>query len=210
MDKDLFRERLSSLLKKKNIKQAQLSKLSGISASSISDWLKGKYSPKQDKIEILANILKVNSLWLAGISKIRTPLSTTSTTNISNLSTKINKIPLLGEICAGDGIFVEENFENYIYNDQIKGADFALTVKGDSMTEAGIFEGDVVFIKKTSLVRNGAIAAVLLLDSNEATIKKFYKKDTHVLLQPCNSHYEPIITKDVLILGECIGIFRKF
>ncbi|MBF0845912.1 LexA family transcriptional repressor, partial [Streptococcus danieliae] len=80
--------------------------------------------------------------------------------------------------------------------------DFALTVKGDSMTEAGIFEGDVVFIKKTSLVRNGAIAAVLLLDSNEATIKKFYKKDTHVLLQPCNSHYEPIITKDVLILGE--------
>lgn len=208
MNKDLFRERLANLLKEKNIKQSQLAKLSGITASSISDWLKGKYSPKQDKIEIIANILDVNSLWLAGISKVSTPITTTQIN--TNSSIKVDKIPLLGEICAGDGIFAEENFEDYIYNNQIKEADFALTVKGDSMIEAGIFEGDIVFIKKTPIVRNGAIAAVLLLDSNEATIKKFYKKDSHILLQPCNSHYEPIITRDILILGECVGIFRKF
>lgn len=207
MNKTLFGERLTSLLKERNIKQAQLAKLSGITASSISDWIKGKYKPKHDKIEKIAAVLDINSLWLSGHSDI-----ISKSTNNFDLTTdkNINKIPLLGEICAGNGIFAEENFEDYIYNNQISGADFALKVKGDSMIEAGIFEGDIVFIRKTPVVRNGAIAAVLLLDSNEATIKKFYKKETHILLQPCNSFYEPIITKDIMVIGECIGIFRKF
>ncbi|MDO4813892.1 MAG: transcriptional repressor LexA [Gemella sp.] len=209
MNNTLFGERLSSLLKEKEIKQSQLAKLSGITASSISDWLKGKYRPKQDKIETIAAILEVNSLWLAGHSNIKIKVDV-PTPETPSTSDSLNKIPLVGEICAGDGIFAEENLEDYIYNNQIPGADFALKIKGDSMVDAGIFDGDIVFIKKTPIVKNGSIAAVLLLDSNEATIKKFYKKEKHVLLQPCNSSYEPIITKDVMIIGECIGVFRKF
>lgn len=210
MNQDNFIIRLKETLQNKNIKQAQLARESGITPSSISDWLKGKYFPKQDKINKLAEILNVNPMWLAG-QEISSNKNITSDVDFSDESfyPEINKIPLIGEICAGDGIFAEENLEDYIYINDVNNADFALTVQGDSMIEAGIFDGDIVFIKKKPIVNNGRIAAVLLLDSNEASLKKFYKKEDHILLQPCNSFYEPIITKDVLVIGECVGVFRK-
>lgn len=207
MNQEIFIKRLKETLYNKNIKQAQLARESGITPSSISDWIKGKYFPKQDKINKLANVLEVNSLWLSGqIDNIDT---SNDVFDINDDFPTINKIPLVGEICAGDGIFAEENLEDYIYINDANNADFALTVQGDSMIEAGIFDGDVVFIKKKPIVSNGKIAAVLLLESNEASLKKFYKKEDHILLQPCNSYYEPIITKDVMVIGECVGVFRK-
>lgn len=211
MTQEIFIKRLKTILSEKNIKQSQLASMTGITASSISDWLKGKYFPKQDKIEKLSIALEVDKAWLLGEKKLRKSIatSTNETANINFTETNIIKVPLLGVICAGDGVYVEQDFEDFIHIDQSTNADFALKVDGDSMIDAGILDGDIVFIQKKSSVGNGKIAAVLLTETNEASLKKFYKKQDHVLLQPCNSYYEPIITKDVLVLGECVGVFRK-
>ena len=91
-------------------------------------------------------------------------------------------------------------------------ADFILRAKGDSMIEANIFNGDLVFLKKTNDVDNGRIAAVLIDD--EATLKRVNKDENTVVLQPCNKNYKPIIIHDsddkqVLILGEMVGVYSK-
>lgn len=213
-----FHEKLKKCIKEKNIKQIELARLTNITPSSISDWLKGKYIPKHDKVVILAKHLDVNPNWLLGIEEEKIIVSNHNNLSINKIETNyeteeiINntlKIPLLGTICAGDGIFAEENFEDFMFIDQSTKADFALKVKGDSMIDAGIFDGDIVFIKKQTIVSNGKIAAVLLTDSEEATLKKFYKKSDHILLQPCNSDYEPIVTRHVQVIGECVGVYRK-
>lgn len=77
-----------------------------------------------------------------------------------------------------------------------------------SLIEDGVLSGDIVFIKKKSIIPNGKIAAVLLPETNEASLKKFYKTKDNVVLQPCNPDYEPIITRDVQIIGECVGVYR--
>lgn len=205
---ELFNTRLKQCLKEKNIKQIELARMTNITASSISDWLKGKYIPKLDKIYIIAECLEVDPNWLIGIKDNNYKKNKIDDYS-EELVENVNKIPILGTICAGDGIYCEENFDGYIYIDNTTRADFALTVKGDSMIDAGIFEGDIVFIKKQSFVQNGKIAAVLLTDSNEASLKKFYKTKDNIILQPCNSEYEPIVTRDVFIIGECVGVFRN-
>ncbi|MBF0713221.1 helix-turn-helix domain-containing protein [Gemella sp. GH3] len=203
-----FHLRLKESMKTKNIKQIELSRMTSITPSSISDWLKGKYIPKQDKLYKIAACLEVDPNWLLGLTDNRN-LEQPIYENDDELIDNVNKIPILGTICAGDGVYAEEEFEYYMYVDQTTKADFALRVKGDSMLEAGILDGDIVFIRKKSIVANGRIAAVLLTDSNEASLKKFYKTKDNVVLQPCNSDYEPIITRDVLVIGECVGVYRE-
>ncbi len=74
---------------------------------------------------------------------------------------------------------------------------------------AGIFDGDLVFIRQQSSVRNGKIAAVRLTDWNEASLKKIFVKNDNVILYPCNPDYEPIVTRNVEIIGECVGVYRE-
>ena len=126
------------------------------------------------------------------------------------------RVPILGQISAGKPIFAEENIEGYINLDKflIKHSKdiFALKVKGDSMINAGILDGDYVTVKKQPTVENGEIACVLI--DNEATVKRFYKRDTHIELRPDNDKYQPIIVtqelnKNIFVLGKVIGIFRR-
>lgn len=207
---DIFSKRLKQCLKEKNIKQIELSRMSNITASSISDWIKGKYIPKQDKLYKIAECLDVNPHWLIGKDdEYQVSNNQNSDEDFSDMIDNISKIPILGEICAGNGVYCEEIFDDFMYIDQNTKADFALRVKGDSMIEAGILDGDIVFIRKKSYVSNGKIAAVLLTENNEASLKKFYKTKENVVLQPCNSSYEPIITKNVEVIGECVGVYRE-
>lgn len=121
---------------------------------------------------------------------------------------RIRKIPILGTIACGSPIWADENIEDYIALDpKYMDGEFALYCKGDSMIDAGIYDGDLVLLKKTPIVENGAIAAVLIDDS--ATLKKVYKQKDFVVLQPCNSAYEPIVTREeMLILGEYVGVYH--
>ena len=115
------------------------------------------------------------------------------------------KIPLVGTIAAGLPILAEENIEGYFNIDPSINADFALRIKGDSMLEAGILPRDIVFIKKQDCLENGEVGAVLI--KNEATLKRFYRKNGTIILQAENAKYQPIILTngDVRILGKLVA-----
>ncbi len=123
------------------------------------------------------------------------------------------KVPLLGSITAGSPILAVENFEGYVdlpWNSSKYSSEelFALKVKGESMIEAGILNGDVVIVRKSSYADNGQIVVALIED--EATVKTFYKEDGRFRLQPENRSLAPIIVEDVALLGIVIASFRQY
>lgn len=121
------------------------------------------------------------------------------------------QIPIVGSIAAGEPLLAEQNITDYfpIPADMLKNGEyFMLTVKGDSMINAGIFDGDKVIVIQKNTASNGDIVAALLEDG--ATVKTFYNEGDHIRLQPENDEYDPIIVKDAAILGEVVGVFRLF
>ena len=123
------------------------------------------------------------------------------------------KVPLLGAITAGLPILAVENFEGFVdlpWNSSKYSSDelFALKVKGESMIDAGIFDGDVVIVRKSAYADNGQIVVALIED--EATVKTFYREDGHFRLQPENRTMEPIIVDDVALLGVVVASFRQY
>ncbi|MCI9594487.1 MAG: transcriptional repressor LexA [Lachnospiraceae bacterium] len=118
-------------------------------------------------------------------------------------------IPLIGAVAAGQPILAQENIENYfpVPADLLPNQEaFMLRVKGESMINAGIFNGDQIIVAQQDTAENGDIIVALMDDS--ATVKRFYKEEDHIRLQPENDTMEPIITKDVQILGKVIGLVR--
>ena len=122
---------------------------------------------------------------------------------------EMSQVPILGEVAAGQPILAQENILDYFpipVEFMPNKNTFLLKVKGDSMMNKGILHGDMVLVEESSVVSNGDMAVVLLEDG--ATVKTFYKENGYVRLQPENEYLEPIITKDVLVLGKVIGVFR--
>ncbi len=123
-------------------------------------------------------------------------------------------LPLVGQIAAGGPLLAEQNIEEYIGVPEplSRGGDeFLLRVKGDSMIEAGILDGDLVVVERRQDARNGDIVVALAGDdesADEATVKRFFREDGRVRLQPENSALEPIYARHVQILGKVIGVFR--
>jgi len=120
-------------------------------------------------------------------------------------------IPLLGRIAAGTPILAEENIEDYLsFPEEMfsRGEYFALTVRGDSMIEGGIFDGDIAVIKKQNTAENGEIVAALV--DEEATLKVLQKTSSSIKLMPRNAAYKPIECTDVTIMGKLAAIFRTY
>ena len=124
---------------------------------------------------------------------------------------EIVQVPIIGTVAAGQPILAEQNIEEYfpIPSEYIPGSGdvFILRVKGESMINAGIFNGDQVIVQQTNTAENGDIVVALLDDS--ATIKRFYRENGHYRLQPENDAMEPIIVSQVQILGKVVGLFRR-
>ncbi|MGP4079752.1 transcriptional repressor LexA [Pseudalkalibacillus sp. R45] len=119
-------------------------------------------------------------------------------------------IPVIGKVTAGQPITAIENVEEYFpLPDHMVGDDnvFALVVQGDSMIEAGIYDGDMVIVKQQPSANNGDIV-VAMTEDDEATVKRFFKEKDFIRLQPENSSLEPIILNSVTILGKVIGVYR--
>jgi repressor LexA len=121
-------------------------------------------------------------------------------------------IPIVGEIAAGKPILATENIEGYLtaVHEEVLargGTFFALKVKGESMIEAGILPGDHVVVRQQAAAENGEIVAALV--EEEATVKRFYKEQDHVRLQPANARMKPIITRNVQILGKVVSVIRQ-
>ena len=119
-------------------------------------------------------------------------------------------LPLVGSVAAGQPILAEENIEDYVQVPPIAGGDdgeFVLGVRGDSMVDAGILDGDYVVVRPQDTAADGEIVVALV--GEEATVKRFFREDDHVRLQPENEALEPIRSRDVRVLGRVVGLFRS-
>jgi repressor LexA len=119
-------------------------------------------------------------------------------------------LPLVGQVAAGEPMLAEENIEEYVTVPGIAGGDqgeFILRIKGDSMKDVGILEGDHVVVRRQDTAADGEIVVALVGD--EATVKRFFKESDHVRLQPENEALEPIRVRDVEVLGRVVGVCRR-
>lgn len=178
-----------------------------VSRSTIFRYEKGEIEKVPSEfLEPLAQVLHTTPAYLMGwTDEVNDKLEFD---NIFPIETK--KFPLLGEIACGEPIFAEENFESYVEANAKIRADFCLKCKGDSMINARIHDGDIVFIKKQSIVENGQIAAVII--DNEATLKRvyYYPEEAKLILNAENPAYPPYVyigneLDQVRILGLAVA-----
>jgi repressor LexA len=121
-----------------------------------------------------------------------------------------DSLPLVGTVAAGAPVLAEENVEEYVSVPELAGGgdgQYLLRIRGDSMKDAGILEGDYVVVRSQNTARDGDIVVALL--GEEATVKRFYRESDHVRLQPENALMEPIRSKEVRILGRVVGLLRS-
>lgn len=192
-----FKNNLRYLRNKNGIEQLDLALMLGFkSSSTVSEWEKGIRVPSAGVLSDIANIFNVT---LDNLMKVDLEKH-----NIGSFKS----IPVLGTIAAGTPILAEENIEEYFNIDNSIKADFALRIKGNSMINASILPGDIVFIRKQETLENGEIGAVLIDDS--ATLKKFYKNGDTIILQAENDTYAPIILNNgnVKILGKLAAVLN--
>ena len=197
-----FKSRLATAMTERNIKAAELSRRTGISKPRLSQYTNGVYVPKADAICAIAKALGVSDAYLLGNSDDMRILATGNK--------RFKALPLLGEIACGVPIFANEEDGGSIITDLDTDADFCLIAKGDSMKDARICNGDTVFIKKTDVVNNGEIAAVIIND--EATLKRvyYYPEKEKLVLIPENASFEPLVyegaeLEKIRVIGRAVA-----
>lgn len=204
-------KRLKKLLEETGMKQQDLADRSGVSKNSISQYISGRSIPSNISAGKMSLVLNVDPVWLMGYDVPMRKDSSESDTKFDNIfPVDIHKYPLLGSVACGDPIFMSEERESYIMTGTDIKADFCLKAKGDSMVNARIMDGDIVFIRRQPEVENGEIAAVAIDD--EATLKRFYRDEETgtVTLVAENPAYPPMVfakesQKKVYILGKAVA-----
>ena len=194
-----FSLNLKSIMNEKQIKAAELSRMTGISKARISQYTNGIYIPKAAALDAIADALGISRDLLFG--------------NKAQASLPYKYMPLLGSISCGVPVFVNQENGERIITDHNVDADFCLIARGDSMKDARICNGDIVFLKSCEMVNNGEIAAVVIND--EATLKRvyYYPEQNKIMLIPENPKYQPLIYIDedingIRIIGRAVA-FRS-
>jgi repressor LexA len=195
---DIIKNRRNEL----DLTMKQVADSVGVSEGTVSRWESGDISNmKRDKIYKLSKVLQISPLVILGWDEAN---------YIPNIipMPEMHKIPLLGVIACGAPILADEHIEDYVDIPKHVAADFALTCKGDSMINARIFDGDVVYIRKQETVENGEIAAVLI--DGEATLKRVRIYNDRIILEPSNPLFDPMVFRgeemnNVHILGKAIA-----
>ena len=200
-------ERIKALRKEKHLTQSALMDILRNDYNlktdrvMISKWETGFQTPQADTLKILAKALDVSvDFLLTGVETIQE--------NVQELTIPVKKIRMLGSIACGTPIFCNEEHEYVLATGENANADFCLTARGDSMINARIADGDIVFIRQQSTVDNGEIAAVVIGD--EATLKRVYKTADGIMLVAENPAYQPMYfsgeeLNQTYILGKAIG-----
>ena len=210
---NMLGNKLRSLRKEKGLTQVQLSKELNEKFSlntdrvMISKWETGFQTPVVGTLKYIAKYFNVSLDYLNG-DELSDENLFSKYTNIMPIKTQ--RIPLLGEIACGEPIYADEGRESYIEIGTDIKADFCLRAKGDSMINARILDGDIVFIRKQPIVDNGEIAAVIIDD--EATLKRvyYYPQSGKLVLTPENPAYEPLVyigeeLNEIKILGKAVA-----
>ena len=198
-------ERLKNLRIENNLLQKDVAKAINVGRTTYVKYENGDSEPSFKTLVAIANFFHVSTDYL--LEKTDNPNEHLNT-NIFPIKKK--KFRLLGEIACGQPIFADEDRESYVMAGTDINADFCLKARGDSMTGARILDGDIVFIKETSVVNNGEIAAVIIGD--EATLKRvyWYPEKKKLVLQAENPKYEPLVyiddeLEEIRILGKAVA-----
>lgn len=202
--------RLKEIMSEQNLRQVDILEMIApyskkmdirLAKNDLSQYVSGKVEPSQEKLTLLSLALNVSEPWLMGYDVPKQEITSNPNSGIS--------VPLVGTIAAGTPILAEENIERYFNIDSSIKADFCLRIKGDSMINEGIHNNDIVFIHQQPILENGEIGAVII--DGEATLKRFYKTDTGIVLQPANEKYTPIIVDEnsnLMIAGKLSAILN--
>ena len=174
----------------------ELGRRVGVGKSTVRKWETGFIeNMRRDKIALLANALQIDASVLLGHDATIQPDAAIIT----------RRIPLVGRIAAGQPITAQEDIEDWLIVDERDDVDFALRIKGDSMTGVGIYDGDIIYVRKQPTVNNGEIAVVLIddgfPDTSEATCKRFYQYGKTVLLRP-ESHNPENKEREITLGGD--------
>jgi len=194
---NLMGRRIRELRLEKGLSQEELGRIVGVRRAAVNKWETGQVKNlRRDTIETLSRFFDVSPSYLMGMTDIRRPDSV-----------RVRRVPILGSVAAGNPILALEEHHDYIEVDGNIRVDFCLRVRGDSMIDARIQDGDLVFVRQQPVVDNGDIAVVLIDD--EVTLKRFYKTREGVILKPENSKYPPLYLseadfKEVRILGKAV------
>jgi len=201
----MFENKIKEFRQLRGLTQDQLAKSIGVAKSTVSMYEAGRREPTFEMLETIADILNASFYDLFGRDE-RSYIYGSSKPSFPK------KIPLLGTIACGIPILADQNIESYIDTPEPVKADFALRCKGDSMINARIFDGDIVYIRQQETVENGEIAAVLI--GTEATLKKVYVYPNRIELRAENPLFKPIEVEgaamsDVKILGKAVWFLSK-
>lgn len=205
-------QRLEELMQFYDINQNDICKKTGIPKSAMSMYVSGQRFPRQNRISDLAEAYGVSETWLMGYDVPMKP-DNENRLNLSNIyPIEVHRFPMLGEIACGEPRFTNEDRESYVDAGTDVKADFCLKAKGNSMINARIHDGDIVFIHRQDIVENGEIAAVVVNHDSEATLKRFYyyRDRATLILKPENPAYEDLIFQneelnEVHVLGKAIA-----
>ena len=199
-DKIAFGKRLHSLMKEHGDTVYTLADHLGLKASTISRYNNGQYVPKAPTLEMICRHYGVNPNWLMGSNVPKDwPYASAAGKNV----------PILGDVAAGIPIWAEENYAGHAVVDADEHVDFALRVRGDSMINARILNGDLVYVRRQPKVENGEIAVVLV--DNEATVKRVFDTPDKIVLRAENDAYSDMVYDkkkghDLSVLGKVIFV----
>lgn len=208
LDSDKVLQRIQALMLQRGVTQSELARAIGVDRSSVSSWFSGRTQSYRRYMPELANELGVSVDYLLGLTDEANDAPPASLINNLVPLPVTKKVPLLGEIACGEPILAIDNIMDFVTVPTSINADMALVCKGDSMINARIFDGDVVYIRKQEDVDNGEIAAVLIGD--EATLKRVYKSPGKIVLAACNPTFEDLVyingnAADVHIIGKAVA-----
>ena len=207
-----FKNRLKEALEKREMRPVDLSERTGISRSVISSYLAGRWKAKQDNLYLISKAMNIDPAWLMGydISMDGTPTKKHKESPAPKGTHKpqFKKVPMMGYAAAGQPLEDINQDINFFDVENKYDVDFCITVRGDSMINANINDGDIIFIKSMSEVPNGKIACVEI-DNEKVCLKRFYKNENVVMLVSGNPTYPPMNlnesnTYDVKILGLAV------
>lgn len=206
-----FSNNIRFLRKQRNLTQEELAEMVGYkSFTTIQKWETGDSEPNMRVLRQLADIFHLSISELVETDLESKATSRPLPSNI--ILPSAHKLPIMGTICAGDGVVCEDDYQGTFIVDIDVKADYCLRVHGDSMIGANIYDGDIVFISKSYDFIQDQIYAIERLDYNEASLKRVTQDGDTLILNPCNPEYHAMVTDyaEVRIIGRCVGVLHKY
>ena len=206
-----FSNNIRFLRKQRNLTQEELAEMVGYkSFTTIQKWETGDSEPNMGVLRQLADIFHLS---ISELMETDLESKATSRPLPSNIILpSAHKLPVMGTICAGDGVVCEDDYQGTFIVDIDVKADYCLKVHDDSMIGANIYDGDIVFISKSYDFVQDQIYAIERLDYNEASLKRVTQDGDTLILSPCNPEYHAMVTdyEEVRIIGRCVGVLHKY